>query len=87
MSKREQSLAARRLELVERSAVQRTALVLSAEPLTRKAAAVDRLAASLQRYPLMAAIAVGAVTLIGPRRLFDYGARALTLYMLLRKTI
>jgi hypothetical protein len=85
VKKHEQSLAARRRELVERSSVQRAALVLSAEPLTRKAAALDRLVGSLQRYPVVAAVAIGAVALVGPRRLFDLGARALTLYMLVRK--
>lgn len=86
MNKHEQGLAARRRELVERSSVQRAALALSAEPLVRKAAAVDRLVASVRRYPVVTAVAVGAVALIGPRRLFDLGSRALTLYMLLRRS-
>jgi hypothetical protein len=30
-------------------------------------------------------LAVAAVALIGPRRLFDYGTRAITLYMLLKR--
>ena len=87
MSKREQGLAARRRELVERSSVQRAALALSAEPLARKAAALDRVVASVQRYPVVTVLAIGAVALVGPRKLLDLGARALTLYMLLRKTL
>lgn len=84
MSRREQSLAERRQELVERSAAQRAALVAAAEPLLRRAVTVDRITASLRRYPVVAALAVGAVALIGPRKLFDLGTRALTLYILLR---
>lgn len=84
MSRRDQGLAERRQELVERSAAQRAALVAIAEPVLRRAATVDRIAASLRRYPVMAALAVGAVALIGPRKLFDLGTRALTLYILFR---
>jgi hypothetical protein len=87
VSKHEQSLVARRRELVERSSLQRSALALSAEPLVRKTAAFDRLVSSLRRYPLVAAVAVGAVVIVGPRKLFDLGERALALYMLLKKTL
>jgi len=86
MNRHEQGLAARRRELVERSSVQRAALTLSAEPIARKAAALDRVIASVRRYPVVTALAVGAVALIGPRKLFDLGARAVTLYMLLRRS-
>ena len=86
MNKHEQGLAARRRELVERSAAQRAELVISAEPLVRKADTVDRVVASVRRYPVVTAIAIGAVALIGPRKLFDLGARAITLYMLLRRS-
>jgi len=85
MSRRSQSLAERRLELVDRSATQRAALVADAQPLLSKAAAADRILGMLRRYPVATALAVGAVALIGPRRLFDFGTRALTLYMLLRR--
>jgi hypothetical protein len=85
MSRRSQSLAERRLELVERSTTQRAALVGDARPLLRKAAAADRIVGMLRRYPVVTVLAVGAVALIGPRRLFDYGTRAVTLYMLLRR--
>jgi len=85
MNRHEQGLAARRRELVERSSVQRAALAIFAEPIARKAAALDRVIASVRRYPVVTALAVGAVALIGPRKLFDLGARAVTLYMLLRR--
>jgi len=85
MSTREQSLAQRRQELVDRSAAQRTALVADAKPLLSKAAAADRIVGMLRRYPVVTVLAVGAVALIGPRRLFDYGTRAITLYMLLKR--
>ena len=86
MNKHEQSLAGRRRELVERSTVQRAALLASAEPLVRKAAALDRVVGYVRRNPVVAAAAVGAVALLGPRRIFDLGARAITLYMLLRRS-
>lgn len=85
MSRRSQSLAGRRLELVERSTTQRAALVANAQPLLAKAAAADRIVGMLRRYPVVTTLVVGAVALIGPRRLFDYGTRAITLYMLLRR--
>ena len=73
------------MELVERSAAQRAALVADAQPLLRKAAATDRIVGALRRYPVVTTLIVGTVALIGPRRLFDYGTRAITLYMLLRR--
>jgi hypothetical protein len=82
---RNQRLAQRREELVERSAAQRIALLASAEPLVRKAAAVDRVLAYVRRYPVLASLAVGAVALIGPRRLFELGTRAIALYALLKR--
>ena len=85
MSRRAQSLAERRLELVDRSMTQRAALVANARPLLGKAAAADRVVGMLRRYPVVTTLVVGAVALIGPRRLFDYGTRAITLYMLLRR--
>jgi len=85
VSRRAQSLAERRLELVDRSMTQRAALVANARPLLGKAAAADRVVGMLRRYPVVTTLVVGAVALIGPRRLFDYGTRAITLYMLLRR--
>ena len=84
MNRREQSLAARRRELVERSSAQRAALFAAAEPLARKAAALDRVVSYVRSNPVVSAVAVGAVALLGPRRIFDLGARAITLYTLLR---
>jgi len=80
-----QGLAQRRQELVERSAAQRTALLAAAEPIVRKAMVVDRVLAYVRRYPAIASLAVGAVALIGPRKIFDIGARAITLYTLFRR--
>jgi len=58
MSAREQSLAQRRQELVDRSAAQRTALVADAKPLLSKAAAADRIVGMLRRYPVVTVLAV-----------------------------
>ena len=85
MSRHEQGLAERRRELVERSSAQRAALGVAAEPLVRKSAALDRVVAQVRRYPVVASVAVGALALLGPRRLFDLAARAATLYALLRR--
>ena len=82
---RTQGLAQRREELVERSAAQRNALLAAAEPLVRKTAAIDRVVAYVRQYPVLASLAVGAVALIGPRRLFEFGTRAIALYALLKR--
>jgi len=87
LNAREQDLASRRRELVERSAAQRSALGAAAEPLVRKAAAYDRVAGYVRRNPALIALAVGAVALIGPQKIFDLGTRATTLYLLLRRYI
>ena len=82
---RVQGLAQRRQELIERSAAQRSALLDAAEPLARKAAALDRVIAYVRPYPVLAALVVGAVALIGPRKLLDMGMRAIAFYALLRR--
>jgi len=82
---REQGLAQRRRELVERSAAQRAALLAAAEPLVRKAAVVDRVVNYVRRHPGITSAVVGAVALLGPRKILDLGARAATLYMLFRR--
>jgi hypothetical protein len=74
-------------ELVERSTAQRAALLADAEPIVRKAAEVDRVLTYVRRYPVFTSVAVGAVALLGPRRIWDIGARAITLYMLLSARI
>lgn len=76
-----------RVELVRRSAAQRAALLAEAEPMARKAAEVDRVLTYVRRYPVFTSVAVGAVALLGPRRIWDMGARAITLYMLLSARI
>jgi hypothetical protein len=86
MNSREMSLAQRRRALVERSQAQRAALLGAAEPIVGKAATLDRVVDYVRRYPIATAVAAGAVALVGPRKLFDLGTRALTLYMLLRKS-
>jgi hypothetical protein len=85
LNRHEQGLAERRRELVERSSAQRKALAAAAEPLVRKSAALDRVIAQVRRYPVVASVAVGALALLGPRRLFDLAARAAALYALLRR--
>ena len=85
MSRHVQGLAHRRRELVARSAAQRAALVGNAEPLLRKAAALDRVVSRIRDYPVITgAVAVGVV-LLGSRRIFDLASRVLTLYALLRR--
>jgi hypothetical protein len=85
VNRHEQGLAARRMELVQRSTVQRAALLVSAEPLVRKAGALDRVVTYVRTNPVFTAVAIGALALIGPKKIFDLGARALTLYTLLRR--
>ena len=81
----QQSLEMRRRELVERSAAQRAALITNLVPLAQKVATVDRAVASVKRYPMVAALIAGAVTLFGSKKLFSLLARGITLYTLLRK--
>jgi hypothetical protein len=81
----QQSLEMRRNELVERSRSQRAALMAGILPVAQKLATVDRAVASVKRYPVVAAAIAGAVVLFGSRRLFDWAARGLTLYTLLKK--
>ena len=85
MNGREQSLAARRLELVQRSAAQRAALVADAEPLLHKARSVDRIVQKVRQYPVVTAVGVGAVALLGTRRIFSLASQALTIYALFKR--
>jgi hypothetical protein len=85
VSVREQSLEARRLELVQRSAAQRAALAVHAGPLRRKVEAFDRIAARVRRYPVVTALGVGVVALLGTRRIVELATRALTIYALFRR--
>ena len=68
-----------------RSSSQRRALVVCAEPLVRKAASLDRVVSYVRRNPAIAAVAVGAFALIGPRKIFDMATRAITIYALFRR--
>jgi hypothetical protein len=38
----------------------------------------------VRQNPVISALAVGAVALLGPRKLYDMATRAVTLYLLLR---
>jgi hypothetical protein len=71
-------------ELVRRSAEQRAALLAAAEPIVHRARSVDRVVSYVWRYPVLTSVVVGAIALAGPRRVLDFGARALTLYALLK---
>ncbi len=85
MNGHQQELARRRQELLERSAAQRSALAANAAPLLRKAAALDRIVATVRRHSFVASLAVGAVALVGSRQLFAMTTRLLSLYMLFRR--
>jgi hypothetical protein len=85
MSRDEQSLAERRQELVARSSAQRAALIADAEPVLRKAVALDRIVSRIRRYPIATAAVAGAVVFLGSRRIFELATRALTIYALFRR--
>jgi len=86
MSRREeQSLAARREELVARSGEQRRALIAAVGPFTRKAAAFDRILAKVREHPVLTAAGIGAVALLSGRRLVSLATRVLTIYALIRR--
>ena len=71
-------------ELVRRSSEQRAALLAAAAPIVDKARSVDRVVSYIRRYPVLTSVVVGAIALAGPRRILGLGARALTLYSLLK---
>jgi len=85
VNRAEQSLAQRRHELVERSASQRAAIAANAEPILRKAEALDRMVSRVRRYPLATAAVAGAVVFLGSRRIFELATRALTIYALFKR--
>jgi hypothetical protein len=78
-------LQRRRAELVERSTALRAALVHAAAPILQKAATADRVASALRKHPLVTAVAVGAVAIVGTRSLLPWLTRALTLFALLKR--
>jgi hypothetical protein len=81
-----EELEVRRRELIERSAVQRRAVMASVEPIVQQAAGFDRATAAVRRYPMLSTALAGAVMVFGSRRLFTLVSRGLALYTLLRKT-
>lgn len=82
---RMQTLAQRRDELVARSSAQRGALVAAAAPIARRAATADRALAYVRAHPLLSVVVVGAVALLGPRKLLELGTRAVALYALIKR--
>jgi hypothetical protein len=72
-------------DLVARSATQRAALIGAARPILEKATAVDRVVTHVRHHPVASSLAIGAIALLGPRKIVDLGARALTVYALLRR--
>ena len=80
-----QTLAQRREELVTRSSAQRSALVAAAAPIARRAATVDRGLAYVRAHPVLSSAVVGAVALLGPRKLLALGTRAVALYALIKR--
>ena len=85
MNRQQEALAIRREKLVAQSAAQRSAIIASTEPLLRSAGTLDRIVGPIRRHPVLAAVAVGAVALIGSRKIFDLATRVMTIYMLLRR--
>jgi len=80
-----QTLAVRREALVAQSAAQRTAVIESSAPLLRGTATLDRILGPVRRHPILAALAVGGVALLGSRKIFDLATRLVTIYMLVRR--
>jgi hypothetical protein len=78
-------LQRRRVELVERSTALRAGLIDAAVPLVQKAATADRIVTALRSHPLVTAVAVGAVAVVGTRSLLPWLTRALTLFALLKR--
>ena len=70
-------------ELVERSTAQRAALLAAAQPIAQTAASVDRVVGYVRAYPVVSSVLVGAVALLGPRKILELGTRAAALYALL----
>jgi 3-dehydroquinate dehydratase len=78
-------LQQRRAELVERSTALRAALFEAAVPIVQKAASADRVVTALRNHPVVTAVAVGAVAIMGTRSLLPWLTRALTLFALLKR--
>lgn len=80
-------LARRREALRARSSAQREALAQAAAPFTGKLATLDRVTQALRSHPVVAGLAVGALALLGPRRLLNWALRALSMAALVRRVI
>ena len=80
-----QDLVRRREELVLRSSSQRMALVVCAEPLVRKAAALDRVVRYVRDNAAVTTLAVAAIAFLVPRKVLALASRAITLYALFRR--
>jgi hypothetical protein len=78
-------LQRRRAELIERSTASRAGLLNAAAPIVHKAATADRVVTALRKYPLITAVAAGAVAVAGARGLVPLLTRGLTLYALLKR--
>jgi hypothetical protein len=76
-------LAERRAALVTLSIAQRARLSDQFSPVARNLATVDRVTSGLRSHPIPAACAVGALSLLGPRRLLRWSLRLAPLYALL----
>ena len=87
MTRHQRELARRRLELVARSAAQRAAIAGAVAPITGQLAALDRIGATLRRYPVAIAAIAGGVALLSSRGLLSGVAQALALYSLLRRSV
>ena len=81
----QQGLAARREALIAQSNAQRSAIVSNAQPFLKGAATLDRIVGPVRRHPVIAALAVTGVALLGSRKIFDLATRAVTIYMLVRR--
>ncbi|HEV8106831.1 MAG TPA: hypothetical protein VGP97_04845 [Burkholderiales bacterium] len=78
-------LQRRRIALVARCSAQRASIASAAEPLTAKAAAVDRILGAVRVHPLVATLAAGALAGLVPRVLPLWLTRLLLLYSVLRR--
>lgn len=81
----QRELERRRLELIGRSAAQRAAIAGAVAPIAGKLAVIDRIGATLRRYPVAVAAIAGGAALLGPRRILFWVTRVLAVYSLVRR--
>jgi hypothetical protein len=70
---------------VLRSFVQRTQILVQISPVARKLAAADRVIAALRVRPVVAAVALTGLALIGPRVLVRWALRLAPIYALFNR--